>query len=34
MKKCCINIGFGGICGFKHPVGSWNIYPAGKGGIL
>lgn len=25
---------FGSIRGFRHPRGSWNIYPTDKGGVL
>lgn len=29
--KKTVYIVFGIICGFRHPLGSWNIYPKDKG---
>lgn len=33
-KKYSVYIGFGALSGFRHPVGSWNMSPTDKKGLL
>ena len=34
IGKNLAHIGFGTICSFRHPLGSWNVSPSVKGGVL
>lgn len=34
VEEKTVHIGFGAVCGFRHPLGPWNVSPADKGGQL